>query len=429
MPMKRLACFVIAILAVCNSITLAQDALQPVFVGDTLASTLFWSSNGDEIVILSNTNTDGSQRDLYDFIWIAYNVHEQELSSSETWPLLPTLTAEDIANFTPIVTRDEFDNIFISPNERYIVYSSIGIDNEPLVTIGDRQLNTLYHTNIPSTGFDDYTYEAYVLWQENNLGFVVANSAAVSTIPQTFHYISGFEANISDASIISIRNLVSLDGTVTTLNIHDLSNDGTKILASVRNADGQVVPAIIRPNNLTEITLLPQIAGIQDGRFISNTELVIVTQNMIGVYHTENLEFISQDNLLPEYPGIRRISPDEQSVAILSLSNTTQNQLFVVDISDITNQTDATLRLSLLSTCFPSLDTIRVWRVHNPNPNPINFTWAVVGTDQTGTGTVPGGSEENPGKVTFETTAVAASDTVTISVDDTVQDTVSSDTC
>jgi len=91
--------------------------------------------------------------------------------------------------------------------------------------------------------------------------------------------------------------------------------------------------------------------------------------------------------------------------------------------------TNVTTNLILTSICSPSSDVTRVWRVRNTNPDPVDFTWDVVGTDQTGSGTVPNGSEENPGEITFETTAVAASDTVAISVDGTVQDTVSSVIC
>ena len=79
--------------------------------------------------------------------------------------------------------------------------------------------------------------------------------------------------------------------------------------------------------------------------------------------------------------------------------------------------------LSLTSLCSPDPDTVRLWRVGNTNPDPVDFTWDVVGTDQTGSGTVPGGTEETPGEVIFETVAVDGSpNTVRIFVGGQLQD-------
>lgn len=39
----------------------------------------------------------------------------------------------------------------------------------------------------------------------------------------------------------------------------------------------------------------------------------------------------------------------------------------------------------------------------------IDFTWEVVQTSETGTGSVPAGTTENPGVVTFETQTVSGS--------------------
>ncbi|MEO0566032.1 MAG: hypothetical protein AAF125_28250, partial [Chloroflexota bacterium] len=79
-------------------------------------------------------------------------------------------------------------------------------------------------------------------------------------------------------------------------------------------------------------------------------------------------------------------------------------------------------RIRLTSLCSPDPDSIRIWRVRNTNTDPIDFTWDVVGTDQTGSGTVPGGSEDNPGEVTFETIAVDGPNTTRIFVDGEEQD-------
>ena len=114
-------------------------------------------------------------------------------------------------------------------------------------------------------------------------------------------------------------------------------------------------------------------------------------------------------------------------IELTTIDDDNDNSTDIVTITVNSSDTSSDLPLRLTSLCSANPDSIRVWRVRNTNPDPVDFTWDVVGTDQTGSGTVPGGSEENPGEVTFETNAVATSDTVTISVDGTVQDTVSSD--
>ncbi|MEO0562532.1 MAG: hypothetical protein AAF125_10480 [Chloroflexota bacterium] len=78
--------------------------------------------------------------------------------------------------------------------------------------------------------------------------------------------------------------------------------------------------------------------------------------------------------------------------------------------------------LRLTSLCSPDPNTVRIWRVRNTNTNPVDFTWDVVGTDQTGSGTVPGGSADNPGEVTFETVAVDGPNTTRIFVNGEQQD-------
>ena len=62
--------------------------------------------------------------------------------------------------------------------------------------------------------------------------------------------------------------------------------------------------------------------------------------------------------------------------------------------------------LQLTSMCSPSPDSVRVWRVRNHTNNDINFTWDVVGTQQTGQGVATASSD-----VFFETQTVPGSNT------------------
>ena len=85
-------------------------------------------------------------------------------------------------------------------------------------------------------------------------------------------------------------------------------------------------------------------------------------------------------------------------------------------------------KLKLTSMCSPNPPSYRVWRVRNSNPFPLNFTWDVYGTSQTGVGSVPAMSGSTPGEMTFQTTTVSGSNTVRIFVNGVLHDTKASTT-
>jgi hypothetical protein len=67
--------------------------------------------------------------------------------------------------------------------------------------------------------------------------------------------------------------------------------------------------------------------------------------------------------------------------------------------------------LELTSVCDKTAKKKLTWRVHNPNPFPVDFTWRVSGTDQTGSETAPAG-----GDVGFKTRRVDGSNTTMLFV-------------
>jgi hypothetical protein len=67
--------------------------------------------------------------------------------------------------------------------------------------------------------------------------------------------------------------------------------------------------------------------------------------------------------------------------------------------------------LELTSVCGKTTKKKLTWRVHNPNPFPVDFTWRVRGTDQTGSGTAPA-----DGDTRFKTRRVAGPNTTKLFV-------------
>lgn len=184
----------------------------------------------------------------------------------------------------------------------------------------------------------------------------------------------------------------TLDGSV---NIYDVANDVTTSFiniqpnASIGNVDNHIRSVHWATDN-TAIGILYG-SGLLEWRSLSENEILLSIQTS-----SDTFEFAVQ--------------PNGQALAYLSDSG--------VEINSVVQQS----QLRLTSLCSPSPDTIRVWRVRNTNPDPVDFTWDVVGTDQTGFATVPGGSVDNPGEVTFETVAVDGPNTTRIFVNGEQQD-------
>jgi len=157
-----------------------------------------------------------------------------------------------------------------------------------------------------------------------------------------------------------------------------------------------------------------------------------VIANTIWSPDSQIIAAISRDGFVALYGAVNGEeldnlpSSDTYSLAVAILVNgngsydilrggaiSTGEESILVDSIEIMSIT----QLRLTSLCSPDPDRIRVWRVRNTNPDPVDFTWDVVGTDQTGSGTVPGGSEATPGEVTFQTVTVDGPNTTRIFVD------------
>jgi len=83
-------------------------------------------------------------------------------------------------------------------------------------------------------------------------------------------------------------------------------------------------------------------------------------------------------------------------------------------------------RLRLAALCSPDPATYRVWRVTNPNPYPIPFTWDTHNGGQTGAGIVPTANGNIDGEITFTTQTTSGTNQVRIYVNGDRQDTKAS---
>lgn len=94
-----------------------------------------------------------------------------------------------------------------------------------------------------------------------------------------------------------------------------------------------------------------------------------------------------------------------------------QGQITVVDV-DVT----ITNTLQLIPVCSPDPTRVRVWQVLNPNPPALDFTWELGDTSQVGSSTVPGGTADAPGQITFQTTTIEGANTALLLVNGVLND-------
>lgn len=83
-------------------------------------------------------------------------------------------------------------------------------------------------------------------------------------------------------------------------------------------------------------------------------------------------------------------------------------------------------RLRLAALCSPDPATYRVWRVTNPNPYPVPFTWDTHNGGQTGAGIVPAANTSIDGEITFTMQTTSGTNQVRIYVNGDRQDTKAS---
>ena len=320
----------------------AQIESEIILTGELRASLSFsWSVDSQRFAVLSDTELDGTIRPHDDPIWISYDIPTQQLTSSETWPLQPALSAAELNVFQPAVSYDgDLSNIFMSPDERYIVYARVGADGVEYVTLGDRATLTYQVTDIRAGGFGDTPQDAFVQWPTVGQGFVLATSALMAQGPSFYYYASGYSPDITQLSLTEFGLLQdSPDDLVGVTNVYQLSLDGRYILANARNIQGEnrrSLPVLIDTQDLTNFMLLDDLDGVEVGRLhhLSGTRLLATPRSSVPFIYDwatgESMPLTLASGTVLEGSGYQ--SPDGTYVALFKVLDSDTDQLTLVDM-------------------------------------------------------------------------------------------------
>ena len=232
MPLSHLKRSLFAIIAglgllswVVYSVYAQSGDLSPIYTNSG-PEQFAWSTNSTNFTFLGSTAQRGVQ--IAEPNWYSYNVVTAILNSTSTWPLQPELTSAEIANFNPfLVGNTTF--MFVSPNERYVVYTR---QDTQALALGDRLLEQSYpmpNISIPSptTGTDQFR----VLWSADSTAFTVIFASAYSDEFGTL-YVRGFTDNPATIEMLPIGATLIDGRAFRYLKVYDISADGSLVLLS-----------------------------------------------------------------------------------------------------------------------------------------------------------------------------------------------------
>lgn len=128
---------------------------------------------------------------------------------------------------------------------------------------------------------------------------------------------------------------------------------------------------------------------------------------------------INPENLPTDYYYVGKLDENRYLVG----ADLTNGSLYTVpEILTPTPTTTPTpfTTLGLTSMCSTNPPVIRTWRVRNQNPFPVNYTWTLIGTSQTGSGIAPANTDQ------FFDTSTEGTNTLVIYVNSVIQSTKAS---
>jgi len=363
--------------------------------------------------------------------WGAYSPSTKRYIVDYTWWLQPELSSAEAAVIdTDDIIQTSSDGsrlLFLAPSDRFST-----------LQLHDRRTGELIDTMI--TSFYSMTSQAIVVaWASDSPAFAVLVPSFADS--SDMYYFP--DPSIDDTLWIEVDTLqLNAEPPYRTIFnyediLFDISDEGNAILLTAsREAENyQYESALIvwYPLSEEQSYVIPSVDAyrVVSAAFVPNSNeqiLIVQVDGTIYLYDAlsgttrtiTTVPTIWQSAISAAAP---RFSPDGQWLAYFSGRPDPDEGLNFLDVTSLLEQQNTGASLVLQATCSLDPGNVRTWLVRNTNPDPVNFTWKVIDTAQYGSRTVPNGTEDNPGEVTFETQTVSDSpNTVRIFVNGIEQD-------
>lgn len=329
-----------------------QAGLTPIYSGYDLTN-FYWSADSSLLVFQKKGFESGVELGSGEFL--NFDVSSQTLDQTTIWPLQPSLSAQEQQAYMPkiyptelIDYANENDFMFLSPNQRYMVYVADAEYPYPVLAIADRQTveAKIFDVLAGKTLDTDYFF---ALWSANSESVVVGNHPPRGDVPRYF-YISDFTSDIQEATIQEVFFDVTLNNRVYgSVFVEDISQDGQTLLISALDLTSPpsgsrrhlylATYTFSDPPTLTvyENTSVRE-QNIMATAFDPNDEryLLALTQEGIQRYDTlENTWTIVNADINPTWVDYAAFSPDGQYMVVQDISESDRNlsDVYVIDVS------------------------------------------------------------------------------------------------
>lgn len=400
-----------------NGTVILNTELGQIVPDRNLGNTVYWvkwhPTNLDMIFLGTRSSVDAVDTLTGEYIGRYPYYYSPRPDVSPDGQLLAVMSStEDVARIVEIVDTATFQRVSSIYIEGYYVSEDDGIDwlsdNLLSLTVGvDGGESTLVYDITTGMVIDTVMTNAFIVWNEQGTQFVTRRIAVQGNEVQMAVFdgmTEGLVAQYSDQPTVRSLAITDSSGIVQSAL---LAGDGVINDISPADSTNALIQAFTYSESVGSVAF--DVNGV---RTIDNTVPYTISLPPVGTYTISAVPYSAAnaqgETGLP-FKAIIEVISDEPT--------TTPTPTLTLTPTPIPSTP-----LLLTSLCSPNPDTVRVWRVRNPNPSAVDFSWDVVGTTQSGSGTVPGGTADMPGEITFQTTAVTGANTTRLFVGGVQQD-------
>ncbi len=345
---KRKLLVVIILTLTCISIVSnpfvdAQSDFMVIFEGDLTESNVKWSSDSTKLIFQQGTFHEGNPD--YGVIshrmtWYVFSTNDKKIIQTDTWPLQPYLSLEQIDIYSVATLDDQISFLFPSPNARYLIYAAERPDDwTQYYPLGIVDLQTREHQvleDIVVTDLEEFTWNYDVSWSEDSSSALVRTSG----LDQLPFYISGLESGLEAISYVSLyREGVNIgDEDVLAWDAFDISDNGEWLLLANLDQNGNRLFLW----NATEPSDSQVIHSgrVLDAAFVVNNEnQILYVDREEGLY---TFDLVSKESeLLLSFDGLEEeplkawISPDVSFVVLATFPGSAPDRLYLIELSTI----------------------------------------------------------------------------------------------